>query len=56
MATHHRGTGQPPEKMPIPKEEDPDTPSEYHHKDIDNFKNVEHDTHTTQKTLSREID
>ena len=52
MATHHGGTGQPPERTPIPHEQDPDTPSE----DIDNFKNVEHETHTTLKTLTRKTD
>ena len=52
MVTHHGGTGQLPERTPIPHEQDPDTPSE----DIDNFKNEEHETHTTMKTLTREID
>ena len=37
MATHHGGTGQPQERPPIPHEQDPDTPSEYHHEGIDNF-------------------
>ena len=37
MATHHGGTGQPPERTPTPHEQDPDTPSKYHHEDIDNF-------------------
>ena len=52
MATCHGGTGQPPERTPIPHEQDPDTPNE----DIDNFENVEHETHTTLKILTREID
>ena len=56
MATHHGGTGQLPEMIPIPHEQDPDSPSKYHHEDIDNFENVEHETHTTLKTLTREID
>ena len=40
---------------PTPLEQDPDTPGKYHHRDIDNFENVEHETHTTLKTLTREI-
>ena len=56
MAIHHGGTGQPPERTPIPHKQDPNTPSKYHHEDIDNFKTVEHETHTMLKTLTREID
>ena len=56
MATHHGGTRQPLERTSISHEQDPDTPSTYHHEDIDNFENVEHETHTTLKTLTREID
>ena len=47
MATCHRGTGQPPERAPTSHEQDPDTLSEYHHEDIDNFENMEHENHTT---------
>ena len=49
MATHYRGTGQPPEKAPTPQEQDPDAPSEYYHEVIDNFENVELETHTILK-------
>ena len=45
-----------PQKGPTPHEQDPDTPSEYHHEDIDNFENMEHENHTTLKTLTRELD
>ena len=30
--------------------------SEYHHEDMDNFENVEHENHTTLKTMTREVD
>ena len=56
MATHHGGTGQPPERIPISHEQDPNTPSKYHHEEMDNFENVEHETHTTLKILTGEID
>ena len=56
MATHHGGTGQPPERVPTPNEQDPDAPSEYYHEDIDNFENMEHETYTTLKTLTRKLD
>ena len=56
MATCHGGTGQPLERTPTPHEQHPDTPNEYHHEDIDNFENMEHETPTTLKTLTRELD
>ena len=56
MATHHRGTGQTLERDPTPHNQDTDVPSEYHHEDMDNFENVEHENHTTQKALTRELD
>ena len=43
MATHHRGTGQPLEEDPTPHEQDTDILKEYHHEDVDNFENVEHE-------------
>ena len=46
----------PPGRTPILHEKDPHTPSTYHHEGIDNFENVEHETHSTLKTLTREID
>ena len=51
MATYHRGTGQPLEENPIPQDQDNDTPTKNHGEDMDNFENVEHENHTTQKTL-----
>ena len=56
MATHHGGTGQPLEEDPIPHEQDTNIPKEYHHEDMDNFENVDHENHTTLKTLTRELD
>ena len=56
MATHHRGTGQPLEKTPTSHEQDNDILTEYHHEDMDNFENVEHENHTILKTLTREFD
>ena len=43
MATHHRGTGQPLERYPNPKEQDIDTPDDYQYEDIDDIENVEND-------------
>ena len=45
-----------PWKEPLPYQQDPDTPSEYHHGDIDNFEYMEHENHTTLRTLTRELD
>ena len=56
MATHHGGTEQPLERVPTPHEQDPGTLSEYHHDNMDNFENVEHENHTSLKTLTRELD
>ena len=56
MTTHHRGTGQPLERDPTPHEEDTNILSEYHHEDMGNFENMEHENHTTLKALTRELD
>ena len=56
MATHHRGTGQPLEEASAPHEHDFNVPPEYHPKDMENFDSVEHEHHTTLKTLIREFD
>ena len=56
MATCHRGTGQPLERVSNPPEQDTDIPSEHHHEVMDNFENVEHENHTTLETLTRELD
>ena len=53
MATCHRGTGEPLEEALAPHEHDCNIPSEYHSEDMDNFDNVEHEHHTTLKTLTR---
>ena len=55
MATHHGGTGQPLERDPTPHGQDTDILSDYHHDDVDNFKNVEHENHTTLKALTRDL-
>ena len=55
MATHHRGAGQPSDMDLNLPEQDTDIPSD-HLEDIDNFKNVEHENHTTFKDLTRNLD
>ena len=55
MATHHGGGGQPSDRDPNLPEQDTDIPSN-HLEDIDNFKNVEHENHTTLKALTRNLD
>ena len=55
MATCHGGAGQPSDSDPNLPEQDTDIPSN-HLEDIDNFKNVEHENHTTLKTLTRNLD
>ena len=56
MATLYRGTGQPLDKNPTPQEQGTDILNDYHHEDMDSFKNVEHETCTTLKALTRDID
>ena len=55
MATCHGGAGQPSDRDPNMPEQDTDIPSN-HLEDIDNFKNVEHENHTTPKALTRNLD
>ena len=55
MATHHGGARQPSDRDPDLPEQDTDIPSD-HLEDIDNFKNVEHENHTTLKALTRNLD
>ena len=56
MATYHRGTGEPLDKDFTSHEHGTDAPSDYNHKDMDNFKNVEQESHTTLKALTRNLD
>ena len=56
MATHHGDVGQPLDRDTTPHEQDTDIPSNYHHEDIENFENVEHENHNTLKTLTRDLD
>ena len=56
MATCHGGTGQPLDRDITPHGQDIDIVSDYHHEDIDNFENVEHENHTIQKALTRDLD
>ena len=56
MATHHGGAGQPLDRDPTPHEQCTDIPKNCHYEDMDNFKNVEHENHTTLKSLSRGLD
>ena len=44
MATHHGGAGQPLDRDPTPHEQGTDILCNYHHEDMDNFENVEHET------------
>ena len=53
MATHHGGTEQPLDRDPTPHEQGTDIPSNYHHEDMHNFEDVEHENHTTLKALTR---
>ena len=46
MATHHRDAGQPLDKDITLYEQDTYILSDYHHKDMDNFENMEHENHT----------
>ena len=45
-----------PWRRPCPHEQDTDIPTKHHHEDMDYFENVEHENHTTLKTLTREFD
>ena len=56
MATHHGGTGEPLDRDPMPHKQGSDILSDHHHEDMDNFKNVEGETHTTLKALTRDLD
>ena len=55
MATHHGGAGQPSDRDPNLPEQDTDIPSD-HLEDMDNFENVEHESNTTLKALTRNLD
>ena len=55
METHHRRTGQPPEKDSNPQEQDIDIPNEYQ-KDIYDFKNIEHENHTQLRDFTNVVD
>ena len=56
MATHHRGAGEPMGRDSTPHEHSTDALSDYNHEDMDNFKNVEQENHTTLKALTRNLD
>ena len=43
MAIHHGGAGQPFDRDTSSHEKDTDILSNYHHEDMDNFENVEHE-------------
>ena len=55
MATHHGGSGQPLDRDPNPLGQNTDIPSNYL-EDMDNFKNMEHENHSTLKALTRNLD
>ena len=54
MATHHGSTGQPSDRDPNPPGQDTDIHSD-HLEDMDNFKNVEHENHTTLKATDQKL-
>ena len=56
MATQHGSAGQPLDRDPTLQEQGIDILNNYHHEDMDNFKNVEHETHTTLKALTRDLE
>ena len=56
MATCHEGAGQPFDRDSTPQEQGTDIPNDYHHEDIVNLENVEHETHTTLTALTRDLD
>ena len=56
MATHCGGAGQPFDRDPPPYGQGTDILSDHHHEDMDNFQNVKHETHSTLKALTRDLD
>ena len=56
MATHHGGAGEPLDRDSNPHEHSTDAPSNCNHEVMDNCENVEHENHTTLKTLTRNLD
>ena len=55
MATHHGGTGQPSDNEPNPPEQDICIPND-HQEDVDDFENVEHESHMQLRDLTNEVD
>ena len=58
MAIHHGGAGQPLDSDDIlnGKDTDDTIPHNYHHEDMDNFKNIEQENHTNLAILIWELD
>ena len=58
MATHCGGSGQPLDRNATPTGKDTDViiPHNYHHKDTDDFENVEQENYTSLAVLTRELD
>ena len=56
VATCHGDMGQSLDRDPTPHEQSTDILSDHHHEDMDNFENMEHENHTTLKTLTRDLD
>ena len=48
--------GKPLDRDPTPHEHGTDAPGNYNREDMDNFKNVEHENHTTLRPLTRNLD
>ena len=58
MVTCHRGAGQPLDRDATLNGKDTDVTilHDYHHKDMNNFENVEQENHTNLATLTQELD
>ena len=58
MAIHHGGSGQPLDRDATLTGNDTDVNilHDYHHKDMDDFENIEHENHTNLAALTRELD
>ena len=56
MATHQGGTEEPLDRDSTPHEHSTDALSNHSHEDMDNFKNVENENHTTLKAMTRNLE
>ena len=58
MATHHGGSGQPLDRDAAMTRKDINVniPQDFHHEEIDDFENVEHENPTSLAAITRELD